>query len=177
MLDRDRQLEDWIVGHRAGFLDPVAQALSYVGSWGLVWLAIALVIALRSRRASVFAWTLTADVIAQLSSSALKEATDRARPDVDPLVGRPTSSSFPSGHAASSFACATVLAAFAPSLRIPLFALAAGIAWSRAYVGVHFPLDVLVGALWGVAVGILVLRALRPLAAGLRRSRPAPRAG
>jgi undecaprenyl-diphosphatase len=177
MLAWDRQLEKWIVGHRVGFLDPVAQGLTYIGSWGLVWLAIALVLALRSRCAAVFAWTLTADVIALVTSNAVKAATDRGRPDVDALVGRPSTSSFPSGHAASSFACATVLATFAPSLRVPLFVLAGGIAWSRAYVGVHFPLDVLAGALWGLAVGVAVLRVLRPLVAALRRSRPVLRGG
>jgi undecaprenyl-diphosphatase len=173
----DRQLSDWVVDHRVGPLDPVAQGLSYVGVSGLVWLAIALALALWLRRPSVFAWTLVADVIANVTTSALKAATDRHRPDADAIVDRPSSSSFPSGHASSSFACATVLAAFAPSLRVPLYVLAAAIAWSRVYVGVHFPLDVLAGALWGVAVGIVVLRALRPLAAGLRRSRRVPRRG
>jgi undecaprenyl-diphosphatase len=172
----DRQLSDWAVDHRIGALDPLAQGLSYVGSSGLVWLAIALGLALWLRRPSVFAWTLLAAVLASTTTSLLKAATDRARPDVDTLVDRPSSSSFPSGHAASSFACATVLAAFAPALRVPLFLLAAAIAWSRVYVGVHFPLDVLAGALWGVAIGFCV-RALRPLAADLRRSRRLPRRG
>ncbi|HEY7537910.1 MAG TPA: phosphatase PAP2 family protein [Gaiellaceae bacterium] len=177
MLRWDRELEDWIAAHRIGFLDPLAEALTYVGTWGLVWLVIALVLAVRSRHLAVLGWTLTADVLAHVTSNALKAATDRARPDVEALVGSPSTSSFPSGHAASSFACATVLAAFAPSLRLPLFVLAGGIAVSRAYVGVHFPLDVLAGAVLGLAVGAFVLRALRPLAAGLRRSRPAPRRG
>jgi undecaprenyl-diphosphatase len=177
MLSWDRHLEGWIVAHRVGFLDPIAQGLSYIGVFGAVWLAIALVLALSRRRADVFLWTLTAGVVASLTTDAVKAATSRERPDVDALVSRPHTGSFPSGHAATSFACATVLGAFAPGLRVPLYVLAALIAWSRAYVGVHYPLDVLAGAAWGLAVGLVVLRALPRLGAVRRRSRPAPPAG
>ena len=60
-----------------------------------------------------------------------------------PLVELPSTYSFPSGHATVSFACATVLALAVPRLRVPLFALAALISFSRVYVGVHYPFDVL----------------------------------
>jgi undecaprenyl-diphosphatase len=173
----DRQLEGWIVDHRVGVLDPIAQGLTYAGSFGAVWLAIAVALALAWRRPEVFVWTLAAYLATELTTDALKAATSRPRPDVDTLVSRPHSSSFPSGHAATSFACATVLASFVPSWRVPLYVLAALIAWSRTYVGVHYPLDVLAGAAWGVLVGWLVLRALRRLAAARRRSRRSPPAG
>ena len=70
-----------------------------------------------------------------------------------------------------------VLTAFEPRLRVPLYALATLIALSRTYVGVHYPLDVLAGAAWGLLVGWALVRALRRLAAGRRRSRPAPPEG
>ncbi len=177
MLSWDRHLEGWVVAHRVGVLDPLAEGLTYVGTHGAVWLAIALALALARRRADVFVWTLSAVVVASLTTDGLKAATSRSRPDVDTLVSRPHTSSFPSGHAATSFACATVLGAFAPRLRVPLYALAALIAWSRAYVGVHYPLDVVAGAVWGVVVGLVLLRALPRLAAARRRSRPAPPPG
>jgi undecaprenyl-diphosphatase len=173
----DRRLESWIVDHRVGLVDPVAQGLSYIGVWAAVWLALALVLAIVQRRAGVLLWTFAAGLTASLTTDAIKAATDRPRPDVDTLVPRPHTSSFPSGHAATSFACATVLAAFVPRLRVPLYALAALIALSRTYVGVHHPLDVLAGAGWGLIVGWVVLRARRRLAEARRRSRPAPRAG
>jgi membrane-associated phospholipid phosphatase len=66
-----------------------------------------------------------------------------------------------------------VLAAFLPRLRVPLFLLAAAVAWSRVYVGVHYPLDVLAGAVLGVAIGLAVVRFLPRLAAGRPRSRRA----
>jgi undecaprenyl-diphosphatase len=180
MLSWDRRLEGWIVAHRVGVLDPVAQGLSYVGMWSAVWLAIAVVLAVLWRRADVFLWTAATALTASLTTDALKAAVGRDRPDVDTLVARPHSASFPSGHAATSFACATVLSSFEPRLRVPLYALAALIALSRTYVGVHFPLDVLFGAAWGLLVGwfvLKILRALRRRAAGRRRSRPAQPAG
>jgi undecaprenyl-diphosphatase len=177
VLSRDRQLEEWIVAHRVGFLDPVARALSEVGTWGGVWLALALVLTLLRRRGDVFVWTLAAVVVASLTTDALKAMIGRDRPDVETLVAAPQTSSFPSGHASTGFACATVLGSFAPELRVPLYALATAIAWSRMYVGVHFPLDVIAGALWGIAVGLVLLRALPRLAAARRRSRRAPPAG
>ncbi len=69
----------------------------------------------------------------------------------------PHSGAFPSGHAASAFACATVIGWTSPRLRIPVIVLAAAIAWSRVYVGVHWPLDVLGGALLGVLMGAVLV--------------------
>ena len=117
-------------------------------------------------------------IVAESVSGALKNWIERDRPplsnpDPEPLVDLPTTYSFPSGHATVSFACATILALAVPRLRVPLFALAALIAFSRVYVGVHFPLDVLAGAVLGVGIAI----ALRMLAAALRRSAPGMRRG
>jgi undecaprenyl-diphosphatase len=123
-----------------------------------VWLAIALALALARRRIEIFLWTLAADVTADLATDLLHWAFPRARPHVDPLIAVPHSHSFPSGHAATSFACATVLGAAAPRFRFWLFVLATLIAWSRVYNGVHYPLDVLAGAVLGLAIGLVLLR-------------------
>jgi undecaprenyl-diphosphatase len=155
-------------------LDPFFAALSYAGSFGFIWLAIAVGI-------SGFSWSRpwlwtrvgAAILIAESVSGALKQWSDRDRPplsnpDPEPLVHLPPTYSFPSGHATVSFACATVLAVAVPRLWIPLYALATLIAFSRVYVGVHYPGDVIVGAALGVAIAI----ALRMLARALRRSEP-----
>jgi undecaprenyl-diphosphatase len=117
--------------------------------------------------------TALADGAAHLVASLLQRAVGRHRPDVPHLVALPHSGSFPSGHATTAFACATVLAVLEPRLRVPAFLLAAAIAYSRLYLGVHYPLDVLAGALLGVAIATGLLW----LAAALRRSRRGPRAG
>jgi undecaprenyl-diphosphatase len=117
----------------------------------------ALLLAAARRLPSAFmlvtAGVLTADMLALL----LKLVGGRERPfladpEQDPLVGTPLDLSFPSGHAATSFAGATLLAWYAPRLAVPLYALAALVAWSRVYVGVHYPFDIVAGALLGIAV-------------------------
>ena len=138
---------------------------------------LAVVLALAQRRPEAFAWTLAADVVAELASDVLKAVIPRPRPHLDPLVPVPHTHSFPSGHATTSFACATVLAWAEPRLRLPLYVLAAAVAWSRVYVGVHYPVDVLAGALLGLAVGRFVLTALPRLAGGRLRRPRGPRAG
>jgi undecaprenyl-diphosphatase len=172
MSDLDRTLRDLVVDHRVGLLDPLFEALSYAGSFGFIWLAIAFGI-------SGFSWSRpwlwtrvgAAILVAESCSALLKEWTERDRPPVaDPfpesLVDTPATYSFPSGHATVSFACATTLALSVPRLSIPLYTLAVLISFSRVYVGVHYPLDVLAGAILGIAIA----RALRMLGAALRRS-------
>jgi undecaprenyl-diphosphatase len=177
LLDWDRRLELWVVTHRVGFLDPFFQGLTYAGEYALVWIALAAVVAGVRRLPSVLVGTVLAAALAQGLSGVLKPTIGRDRPHVDALVALPHTHSFPSGHALGSFACATVIGAAVPRARPWLLLLAALVAWSRVYVGVHYPLDVFVGAVLGVALGLAVVRALRMLAAARRRSRPARRGG
>jgi len=152
--------------------------LSRIGSWGLVWLALGLLLAVGRRSARPFVLVLLADAAAYGVSEALKAAVGEHRPrGYEPLVGLPHSSSFPSGHATMSFGCATVLAVLEPRVAPLYLALAAAIAYSRLYLGVHWPLDVLAGGVLGCLVGTALL--LSPLARGCRgaaspRERAAP---
>ena len=148
--------------------------LTRVATDGLVFVLIAAVLAVIWRRPWFLLAVVAAGLSADLISLGLRQLIGRDRPflvypEPRPLVHPPSSGSFPSGHASAAFACATVIAWASPKLAVPAFVLAALVAWSRVYVGVHWPLDVLGGAVLGVAVATALLR----LEAALRRSRRA----
>lgn len=100
-------------------------------------------------------------VLGIADSSLVKALIARARPHHDSLVAVPHTHSFPSGHATSAFAAATVLAWCEPRGRVWFYVLAAAIAFSRVYLGVHWPSDVLAGALLGIATALLLLAGAR----------------
>jgi undecaprenyl-diphosphatase len=140
-----------------------------------VWLAIALTLAIASRRPYVFLLVATTALTMSFVNTLLKYAVQRDRPptivlEPEPLMEVPTTSSFPSGHTSTSFACAYVISRLAPRLTVYVYALAALIGFSRIYVGVHYPLDVLAGAV----LGVVVAKALLMLLEALRRSPQAP---
>jgi undecaprenyl-diphosphatase len=91
-------------------------------------------------------------------------------------VSMPSSTSFPSGHAASGAAFATGVAGAFPEAGIPLGAAAALVAYSRVHTGVHYPVDVIVGSVTGTTVAQLVVAVLdrgrnRPTVAPLHAGR------
>jgi membrane-associated phospholipid phosphatase len=113
---------------------------------------------------------LLADAAAFGVSDLVKGVVGERRPrGYDPLIPFPQSSSFPSGHATVSFACATVLSVLVPRAAPAFFALAAAIAYSRLYLGVHWPGDVVAGAALGVLTALLLLAAARRRSGGRRR--------
>ncbi len=136
--------------------EAVAKALGTIGEYGAVWLAIGIALATvdGDRREQWLAAGLLGPVAIGLNF-AVKLIVRRARPVLEglpPLGGAPSSLSFPSAHATASFACATAMTRIAPEAAA-LFALAVAIAACRPYLGMHYPSDVLAGALLGTAIG------------------------
>lgn len=118
------------------------------------------------RRAAVHGVASVA-VTSALVNLAAKPLLRRRRPDraasevpAARHVAMPSSTSFPSGHAASAFAFATGVGHVSPALAVPLRALAALVAYSRVHTGVHYPGDVVAGALIGSGLAQLTTRAL-----------------
>ena len=158
-----------------------------LGYAGLIWIALAPLVAWKGGRPVLVATALTAGTVwsADLLALALKEGVGRARPyetipEADPLLRSDIGPSFPSGHAATSFAGAVLLAYFGRRAVPALLALAVLISFSRVYVGVHYPLDVIGGAALGTVVAVALVGAVtfrRRISEDRRRSGAAPPAG
>jgi len=136
---------------------------STLGEHGAIWLALAGAAALRARDGEQrrAAGRAAGAVVATFAANvAIKNVVRRRRPQLPglpPLVGTPTGLSFPSTHAATSFAGARALAAAGLPAR-PLQGLAFALAASRLYLGVHYPSDIAAGAALGHAMGGLIAR-------------------
>jgi membrane-associated phospholipid phosphatase len=124
----------------------------------------------RSEVGSVRGWLDTALLASTLAATATvshfaKAKYDRPRPyqvdsSITPPVRLPRSSSYPSGHSSSAFAAARVIAALQPKLAREAYSIASQVAASRVYAGVHFPSDVVAGALLGTGVADIALRTM-----------------
>ena len=136
-----------------------------------MWIAAAAAIAFAWRRPWVLAGVVVAVAAAEGAADLGKALVHRHRPFEHQLGPPERTHSFPSGHAATSFAGATMLAAFLPRYRGVLYALACLIAFSRLYNGDHYPTDVVAGAAVGTVTALLLLAAAR------RRSRRSWRRG
>ena len=145
-------------GHSPG-LESIAKALGKAGNNGAVWVAIGAVLAIvdGSHRE---AWLICAALgpISIGLNYGIKLLVKRPRPVLEglpPLGGAPSSLSFPSAHATSSFAVATAMTRV-DSLGALAFILAFALSLGRPYLGMHYPSDVLAGAVLGIGLGLLV---------------------
>jgi undecaprenyl-diphosphatase len=130
----------------------------------------------RSVRLAAFCLLVTILLSDQVSSSVIKYWLLRDRPchalqDVRLLVSCGSGFSFPSSHAVNNFAGALILAFYFPRVKWWFFGFAAVIAFSRVYVGVHYPLDVVGGSVIGLMCGGCVLLAFQGLEYLLSRNK------
>ena len=160
MRDLDLKLLRWMRtrGHSRG-LEDAAVALGKAGNNGLVWfvLGVALAIVDNGRWESWLICALLGPFAIGLNY-VVKLAVKRPRPVLEglpPLGGAPSSLSFPSAHATSSFAVATAMCRVDPATSAA-FLVALALALGRPYLGMHYPSDVLAGALLGIALGLIV---------------------
>ncbi len=151
-------------------LDHLFSRLSRSADYSKISIASAVALAVGAgpdgRRAAVRGMAAVA-VTAAIVNLVIKPISRRARPDregasvpPDRQVRMPASHSFPSGHTAAAFAFATGAGRALPWTAPPLSLLATLVGYSRVHTGVHYPLDVIVGALCGVALATVSDRAL-----------------
>jgi membrane-associated phospholipid phosphatase len=124
-------------------LERAAQVYARAGENGVLWFALAIV--MRDRRA------VRVVLGALIANTAMKQVVRRPRPSLPglpPLAATVSGLSYPSAHAATSFAAAGALSVPA----VPLYAAAGAMALTRPYLGVHYPSDVVAGAVLGRAL-------------------------
>ena len=131
------------------------------GSYGQLWVIVAAILLVfkKTRKAGV-AVLLAYAAVFLIGQCGLKNLVSRLRPcqidlDFALLVDRPSSSSFPSTHSAWAFGAATAVFMQHKKSGIAAFIAAALIAFSRMYLFLHFPTDVLAGIILGIALGVL----------------------
>ncbi|MFD4293188.1 phosphatase PAP2 family protein [Rhodococcus sp. NPDC058505] len=159
----DRIVMRWIADRPPSPVDPGMRALSTLANHGVLWSGVAAGLAVcgrRPRRAAVRGLLSLAGASA-LSNAVLKPLCPRRRPPADlPEFPRgrgltaPSSSSFPSGHAASAAAFATGVGLEYPLVGVVVAPLAAAVGYSRVHTGVHWPSDVVAGLAVGAAVAV-----------------------
>lgn len=158
----------WIQNNvRAAWLTPPMRLFSLLGDKGIFWIALTLLLLCFRRTRRVGAYCAVSMALTFLVvNCAVKPLVARVRPyDLFPqiqlLVNAEHDFSFPSGHSANSFAVAWILLRMTKKrCGVPAVALAALIALSRLYVGVHYPSDVVAGIAIAILLAELTLRLL-----------------
>jgi undecaprenyl-diphosphatase len=151
-------------------VDPLMIAATWLGMGAGVWFSLALLGMVWPRhRAAATRAILALAITLGVNDQIVKPLVARSRPFEQAVTEarviqhpRPSTPSFPSGHSAAALVGAVSLARVWPRARWALAALAALVAYSRIYVGVHFPSDVLGGLVLGAGVAWLVLAGRHP---------------
>jgi undecaprenyl-diphosphatase len=165
----DLALLRWLTPWHAPALDRAMSWISASGGAGLVWATLG-VIAMTQPRHRAAGWRVLLAILLAYATvdGVLKPLIGRPRPsihataparDLPPL---PRSSSFPSGHAASTFGAAVTVSRMWPRTAPLWWGLAVLIGYSRVYLGHHYPLDVVGGATLGIALAFWVLGGRNP---------------
>lgn len=144
---------------RNRFLTPILVFITSLGNAGIIWILISIGFLFFNKTRKIGCMGLLALFFSLIVNNVLlKNLVARVRPydaipELIPLVKKPIDYSFPSGHTAAAFSAACVFVRNLPKkFGIPLIVLAAVIAVSRLYVGVHYPSDVLIGLINGIVL-------------------------
>lgn len=160
----DSSILSYIRDNMHGIIMDKAMVIStYLGNGGIIWIIIAIILIINKKYRKVGYMALVALLLSTiLGEGILKHVVQRIRPSEDIptlnlLITKPLSYSFPSGHTTSSFAVAGVLAKYLKKYALGFLSLATLIGFSRLYLYVHYPTDVLVGAALGLLCSGIII--------------------
>lgn len=144
-------------------IDKLMVTITSLGNGGLIWILVSLILICIPKYRKVGIMAICALILTTIiGEGLLKNLVKRPRPftslsDIELLISAPTSYSFPSGHTGSSFAVAGILGSQIKKSRFYVFALAILIAFSRMYLYVHYPGDIIAGMMLGLFSAQIVL--------------------
>lgn len=146
---------------RNDFLTPIVKFITHLGDSGAIWIIVALVFLLLPKTRKTGSVMSVSMILNLLTTNiVLKRVLARTRPyevveGLERIIEAQSDFSFPSGHTACSFAGAVVIFLMCPrKVGVPAMVLAVLISLSRLYVGVHFPTDILGGAIVGTLAAL-----------------------
>jgi undecaprenyl-diphosphatase len=156
----DLAVYDAVAGTPSPTIDAALARISNAANHSRLWVVTAGVVSLfgKEQRRSALVALAAVGATSAVGNLAVKPVLSRGRPERTEStrthkVRMPESHSFPSGHAASAFAFSSALGAEMPALATPLRLMATTVAYSRVHTGVHYPGDVVIGALIGAGLG------------------------
>ena len=160
----DNTILRWInVKFRNKTFDKIMPIITSAGNLGIIWIVISVLLITKKDYRVLGQTILIALVITTIiGEGIIKNIVKRKRPfygddDKELLISRPITYSFPSGHTASSFAVATVFIKTDNAASLEIILLACLIAFSRIYLGVHYPSDVIGGGIIGTLCGLITV--------------------
>ena len=159
--EMDARALAWVAGWRSDWLVGGMRGVTRTGDASVVTALLAIALALWPGRAAVLATVST--MLGLALFSAIKRVCGRTRPAVFALLEAPDRFSMPSGHATCAWSIAVSLAVMLPAAAPFVLLWAFAISLSRVVLGVHYPLDVLAGALLGTASAATTMAVLSTL--------------
>ena len=163
----DLPILDWISQHlQCDFLDAIMVPITYLGEAGIFWIAFAIVLMLLPKqRRNGLAMGIALLIGLVICNLIMKPLFARIRPydyqmlhfgkEIALLIPAQHDFSFPSGHTISSFEAATALLLGSKRLGIPALVIACCVAFSRLYLYIHYPTDVLCSIILGIGIGFI----------------------
>ncbi len=164
-MDMEFYILNFIQEHlRNGVLDKLMPIVSFMGKLSLIWIILTAV-CLLVKKTRPLGRSLACDMIFNLiaCNGIIKTIVGRMRPcvlntSVNLITSVPIDASFPSGHTLYAFGAATILFIYHKGIGLAAYAFAFLMGFSRMYLYVHFPTDVLFGAIFGVVFAVLAYR-------------------
>ncbi len=155
----DSKFLNWLLGIRNDTLNRYMIAITHLGTGGAIWLFTVFILFYLGFRIESINIILALIFNGIVCNIFLKNTLKRKRPSwiskVELLIKNPTDFSFPSGHASSSFAAALTIYFYFKGMGIVFIVIAILIAFSRIYHFVHYPSDVIIGAIIGMIIAFL----------------------